>query len=471
MAGDATSLAEAIRLGRLSASEAMEAALAANGRWAELGAIVHLDPALGRAAAQEADARLRHLPGRGQTAPFLGVPSLAKDLGGPFGCLPVAAGSKMLERSGSVAEESDLAARLRGAGLCFFGLTTVPEMGLSLASEPAAGPVCRNPLATERTPGGSSGGAAAAVAAGIVAIAHATDAGGSTRVPAACCGLFGLKASRGAIAAGPSFGNHLGGIASELALCRSVRDLAAIFNAAAGRARGPFADPWLAPAPSGPLRIGLLLETGGEYPTETVRAEAVEEAARVLAAEGHRIVPMHWDAFAAGVATSGRALRDIIAVNLANFVVSAGLDAERAERLTQAFIRHGSRLEATALWATLDAAVHASHRVWSLFDRVDCILTPMLASAPLPLGAFPFDHDDINLQIRRMTAFAPLAALANVTGFPALTLPFGADAAGLPLPVQIMAPMGGDHLLLELAARLEMEGRWQHRFAVAGMQG
>ncbi|MCA1367014.1 amidase [Bradyrhizobium sp. BRP14] len=469
MAGDATSLAKAIREGRLTACEAMEASLAAAGRWAEIGAIVHLDPTLGRAAAEDADIRLRQAPNGRQIAPFLGVPSLVKDLGGPFAGLPVAAGSKLLDHSPAVADESELTARFRAAGLCFFGLTTVPEMGLALASEPAMGPVCRNPLDAARTPGGSSGGAAAAVAAGIVAIAHATDAGGSIRVPAACCGLFGLKATRGAMPAGPSFGNHLGGIASELALCRSARDLAEIFDAAAGHARGPFADPSFAPVPSGLLRIGLLAETGEDYPTDPARSEAVEAAACALEAEGHSIVTMHWGAFAAAVGASGQALRDIIAVNLASFVGSAGLDAGRAERLTQAFVSHGSRLEATALWATLDAAVHASHAIWCLFGQVDCILTPMLASAPLPIGAFPFDHDDIDLQIRRMTAFAPLAALANITGFPALTLPFGADRDGLPLPVQIMAPMGDDRLLLYLAARLERQGRWQHRFAVAGL--
>ena len=469
MAGDATSLARAIREGLLIACEAMEASLAAADRWAEIGAIVHLDATLGRAAAKDAGVRLRQAPDGGQTAPFLGVPSLAKDLGGPFAGLPVAAGSNLLERSPAVANDSDLAARLRATGLCFFGLTTVPEMGLSLASEPAIGPICRNPLDAARTPGGSSGGAAAAVAAGIVAIAHATDAGGSIRVPAACCGLFGLKATRGVMPAGPSLGNHLGGIASELAICRSARDLAAIFKAAAGHARGPFADPSLSSAPSGPLRIGLLVETGDDYPTDPARSKAVEAAARALETEGHSIVTMRWGAFAAGVAASGQALRDIIAVNLVNFIDSAGLDAARAERLTQAFASHGSRLGATALWATLDVAVHASHAIWSLFDRVDCILTPMLASAPLPLGAFPFDHDDIDLQIHRMTAFAPLAALANVTGFPALTLPFGADRDGLPLPVQIMAPMGADRLLLDLAARLERQDRWQHRFTVAGL--
>ncbi|MQV08992.1 amidase family protein, partial [Sinorhizobium meliloti] len=160
MAGDATSLGQAIQMGRLTASEAMEASLAAACQLAETGAIVHVDPTLGRTAAENADARLRHLPGGGRIPPFLGVPSLAKDLGGPFAGLPVAAGSNMLERRAAVAEDSDLAERLRGTGLCFFGLTTVPEMGLSLASEPAAGPICRNPLDAGRTPGGSSGGAA-----------------------------------------------------------------------------------------------------------------------------------------------------------------------------------------------------------------------------------------------------------------------------------------------------------------------
>jgi amidase len=147
------------------------------------------------------------------------VPTLAKDLGGPFKGLPVAAGSRLFKRDSGDAD-SELAARFRAAGFCLFGLTTSPEFGLSLASEPTIGPVCRNPHDRSRTAGGSSGGAAAAVAAGIVSTAHATDAGGSIRVPAACCGLVGLKPSRGAMPAGPSFGNHLGGIASEFVVTR-----------------------------------------------------------------------------------------------------------------------------------------------------------------------------------------------------------------------------------------------------------
>lgn len=464
MKNDATSLAEAIRGGRLSALEAMEAALDAAERRSDLGAIVHLDPELGLEAARSADAQLRTDAATG--APFLGVPSLAKDLGGPFGGLPVAAGSRMIERQSSHAD-SDLAARLRDSGLCFFGLTTVPELGLSLSSEPAAGPYACNPLDPALTPGGSSGGSAAAVCAGIVAIAHATDAGGSIRMPAACCGLVGLKASRGVLPGGPGFGNHLGGIVSELAVCRSVRDLGTLFNFASGSARGPFADPYLSKAEPGRLQVGVLTDFGTDFPIDPDRAAAVEAAARSLEADGHALVPLAWNKFEKAVSASGTVLGDIIAVNLANYVDAAGLDAQKAERLTQAFIRRGQAITGQSLWASLDAGIHASRALWDLFEDVDCILTPMLSSAPLPLGSFPFDHDDTELQIRRMSAFAPLGALANITGFPAMTLPFGADADGLPLPVQIMAPMGHDRLLLALGQRLEQEERWQHRFPVA----
>jgi amidase len=279
-------------------------------------------------------------------------------------------------------------------------------------------------------------------------MAHATDAGGSIRVPAACCGLVGLKASRGSIPAGPGFGNHLGGIASELAVCRSVRDLTTVFQWVSGNSRGPFADPHLSPAKSGPLRIGLVNNFGSDFPLDSDRAVAIEAAASSLEAEGHAIVPISWNKLENAVMAGGRAFADIIAVNLANYVDAANLDAQKAERLTQAFIRKGQALTGQSLWASLDAGIHASRALWDIFEQVDCLLT---------------------LQIQRMTAFAPLASLANITGFPAITLPFGADAAGLPLPIQLSAPMGDDLLLLALATSLEQEGRWQHRFPIAGL--
>lgn len=200
--GDATALAEAIGTGESSCTDAMAAALAAAANHSGIGAICHIDPDGGMAAAMamERERVTDHV--RFNARPFAGVPTLAKDLGGPFAGFPVNAGSHALEGRADRSADSDIAKRFRDAGFCLFGLTTSPEFGLSLASEPARGPICRNPLDLTRTAGGSSGGAAAAVASGIVAIVHATDAGGSIRVPAACCGLVGLKPTRGTMPGG-----------------------------------------------------------------------------------------------------------------------------------------------------------------------------------------------------------------------------------------------------------------------------
>ncbi|OCJ07463.1 amidase [Rhizobium sp. AC27/96] len=465
---DATDLAGAIKSGKLSCVDAMQASLAACETHQDLGAIAYLDADLGLATAQMLDREASEHPKRFAARSFTGVPTIAKDLGGPFAGLPVSAGSRLFKREGK-GSDSDLAKRFRDAGLCPFGLSTSPEFGFSLASEPATGPICRNPLDPSRTAGGSSGGAAAAVAAGIVAIAHATDAGGSIRVPAACCGLVGLKPTRGAVPAGPSFGNHLGGIASELAVTRSVRDAAKILDAIRGKTRGPFADIVTPIKQAASLRVGLLLDTGDRYSTAGDRLEAVEAAAGHLEKQGHHLVALDWAQFEEAVAASGRAFGDIISVNIAGLVDELKLDSLAAETMTQAFIMRGRATSGTALWNSLNGAVRASRTLWDLFETVDVIVMPMLATAPPPIGSFPTDHADTDLHLERMTAFSPLASLANVSGFPAITLPFGIDRDGLPLPVQILAPMGEEALLLSLAAQLEVDGRWQHRYPIAGL--
>jgi len=468
MTEDATALAEAIKAGKLSASEAMQASLQAARDLEALGAIVHLDQEMGESAARAMDRERTIAPYTFNERAFAGVPTLAKDLGGPFAGLPVTAGSRLFRREPSNAD-CDLAQRFRDAGFCLFGLTTSSEFGLSLASEPVAGPICRNPLDPSRTPGGSSGGAAAAVAMGIVAIAHATDAGGSIRVPAACCGLVGLKPSRGAIPAGPTFLNHLGGIASELVVARSVRDTASAFEALSGRIRGPFSEPGQVRSGVTALRIGVLTGTGAAFPTSPERGAAVEAAALSFEAQGHIPIDLDYAAFEAMVAASGRTFGTIVSVSLAAQMVVLGGAIDEAEPLTQAFAARGGAVSGTALWNDLNEGVLVSRDLWRIFEGVDVIVTPMLASAPLPIGSFPTDHHDTELHLDRMTAFAPLAALANIAGFPAITVPFGEDADGLPLPVQLIAPFGHEPLLLALAAELEAEGRWQHRFPVAGL--
>jgi len=468
LSADATELAGAIKSGKLACMDAMQASLAACATYEAIGAIAYLDPEMGRRAAQAMDREALEQPEHFAMRQFAGVPTIAKDLGGPFAGLPVAAGSRLFGRKGKGAD-SDLASRFRKAGLCPFGLSTSPEFGFSLACEPAIGPICRNPLDPTRTAGGSSGGAAAATAAGIVAIAHATDAGGSIRVPAACCGLVGLKPTRGAVPAGPSFGNHLGGIASELAVTRSVRDTARIFVAVSGNARGPFADIPQPDAQAAPLRIGLLTDAGDRYPIANDRLQAVEAAAKHLERQGHRLIALGWVQFQETVAASTRAFGDIVSVNIAGLVNDLELDIVAAEAMTQAFVTRGRAMPATALWNSLNGAVQASRVLWAAFDTVDVIVMPMLSAAPPPVGSFPTDHFDTDLHLERMATFAPLASLANVSGFPAITLPFGTDADNLPLPVQIMAPMGKEALLLSLAANLEADGRWQHRYPIAGL--
>jgi amidase len=465
MHADATALAEAIGCGKLTARQAMETSLAAAKTHEALGAVAFLDEGKGLAAADAFDAR--PLDQR-LAMPFGGVPTLAKDLGGPFMGFPVSAGSRSIPRQGGLAD-SDLAARFRSAGLCVFGISTTPEFGLSLASEPAIGPISRNPLDPGLMSGGSSGGAAAAVAAGIVAIAHATDAGGSIRVPAACCGLVGLKPGRGAMAAGPLFTNHLGGIASELAVCRSVRDAERAFSALSGTARGPYPPVEQVAAQTEALRIGLLTDLGTVFAADPLRIEAIEAAARSLEMEGHRIVSLGWDDIRPVVDAAANAFREVIAINLAGLVESPDIDASLWEPMTRAVAEEGGRMSGTRVWDLVQAMVYVSRDLWALFDRFDCLLTPMLTSAPRPIGSFPTNHRDTDLHFARMAAFAPLAALANISGFPAITLPFGADDSGLPLPVQMIAPMGQEALLLALAARLESQERWQHRFAVAGI--
>lgn len=464
MQADATELAEAIREGRLTSRAAMLASLSAAQSQQGLGAVAYQDAERGMAAAEGIDALSAEERG---AMPFAGVPTLGKDLGGPFAGFPVTAGSRLMARRGGHAD-SDLAERFRASGLCLFGLTTSPEFGLSLTSEPEIGPIARNPLAPDLSAGGSSGGAAASVAAGIVSIAHATDAGGSIRVPAACCGLVGLKPSRGLMPAGPQFGNHLGGIATELAVSRSVRDTASIFATLSGDARGPYPPVALKSAPQGSLRIGVLSGTGDDLPTTSERCGVVEQAARHLETLGHTCVSVPFSAVEAIAETSRRAFVDIVCINLADTFARFNLDATKTEVLTQAVIERGLSISASGLWQSLNAMVLVSRDLWRLFDGIDCLLSPMLSSQPLPLGSFPSNHRDTDLHFHRMAAFAPLAALANASGFPALTLPFGADQQGLPLPLQLMAPMGAEPLLLQLAAALEQDQRWQHRFPIAG---
>ncbi len=468
---DGAALAASIRSGATTAVAALEAALARADEAKALGAISYLDADLGRAQAAAIDKGIKGRPKLHSLKPFPGVPFLMKDLGVPAAGFPVVCGSASLPAT-APETDAELARRFKTAGLVPFGVTTVPEFGLALWSEPAIGPIARNPLDPSRTPGGSSGGAGTAVAAGIVALAHASDAGGSTRIPAACCGLVGLKATRGATPAGPDFGNHIGGIAAELVISRSLRDTALALDHCSGSAEGYFPDPDLdgpiAPLldkPVEPLRIGVLLDVADGKAIEAERRAAVADAAEVLRAAGHTIVPLDPARLAPLLANAELVFDRIICTNLARNMP----DLSKVERLTAAVARRGLEMTARDYQQAEVTAVRTAHAMWRLFDEVDILLTPMLSGPPLKIGAYSFDHDDVALQWRRMSDFAPYAMIANIAGTPALSIPHGTDADGLPLPVQLIGPMASDGLLLRLARSLQRAVPWSFATTIAGL--
>ena len=467
---DATALGTAVRNGERRAVDVMRASLARIEARADLGAVRHLDASMGLAAAESFDAEQTRSRDAAPTQPFAGVPFLMKDLGNAAAGLAPAAGSPALvSRLAPPSADSALAARFRKAGLIPFGLTTTPEFGLALTSEPPSGPIARNPWNLDRSPGGSSGGAAAAVAAGLVAIAHATDAAGSIRVPAACCGLVGLKPTRGAVPNGPAFANHLMGIASELVLARSVRDVEAALRACAGAAEGPAPDPLLIEAgPAAPLRIGVVETAPGLAVIGAEQAAAVASVARLLERQGHQLEAVEADHLARLAADANVISRTILCVSLAEWLGFLGVGNREVSPLAAAAAEVGRNAPATTLFAADRHAALVAHALWRQLTRLDVILTPMLSGPAPAVGAFPMDHDDVEGHFARMGELAPYAALANVGGVPALAVPHGKDTRGLPLSVQLLGRMGSDLALLRLAAFLEQAHPWSYPWSMAG---
>jgi len=448
---DATALGGAIRAGRTTAAAVMEASLAAASALDRLGAVTILEPELGRVGAAAADAAAAR-------PAFHGVPFFGKDLGAHAAGLAPGAGSKALRRLlPSPPTDSTLFARFRAAGLIPFGLTTVPEFGLSLTSEPLGGPAARNPWDETLSPGGSSGGAAAAVAAGIVAIAHATDAAGSIRVPAACCGLVGLKPSRGATPAGPDFGNYLMGLASELVLARSVRDVAAAFDAVARSEPGPFPDR---------PRIALAI-TPNTGPAQIAALRAAAEGLVGIGCEVSEIDPAPLDALGE---RAGAVAWMILAVSLAEWLDSLGIGESDVSPLTAAIVAQGRATPASVLFAASREMACIGHAFDTLFDNAEIILTPVLSGPPPRIGHFDMTGTDPAAHFAAMGALAPNAALANVAGTPALVLPVVMADGALPVGVQWAGKIGTDRMLLTLAAQLEAASpRPRFPYAIAGL--
>jgi amidase len=490
---DGLGLAALVRRREVSAAELLEEAIARAERvGSQVNAIVR--PLYAEARGEVAAAAAG---GGADTKPFAGVPFLVKDLDAAIAGVPLTAGSRFLADY-RPPHDAEIVSRFRRAGAVIFGKTSTPELGITPYTEPALFGPCRNPWDTTLTPGGSSGGAAAAVAAGMVPLAHGSDGGGSIRIPASCCGLFGLKPTRGRTPAGPDATQLWSGYALGHVLSRSVRDSAAMLDAIAGPE--PTSPYWAPPAarpfldevgaPPGRLRIALTkrphLTTVAPHPD---CAAAADDAGRLLAELGHHVEPadmdIDGDAFAHDFFM-------IVCIEIATIVARAeaalGRRARRRDLETSTAITAtvGRQQSALAIAMARDRLEAAGRRAARFYQRFDLVLSPTLGTPPPRIGALhprgveAFAQEVlvrahlgfllrlpgvVDASVRRVFSFIPFTPLENVTGQPAMSVPLSWNAAGIPIGVQLAARLGDEATLFRVAAQLEAARPWAGRRA------
>jgi amidase len=468
---DATELAGLVAKGAVSPDELLTAALAAvEAHNPALNAVVLIQEQAARAAIK---AGLPH-------GPFRGVPFLLKDLGCEAVDFPSHNGSRLFANT-RYSRNSAIYDRIRATGVVTFGRTTAPEGGIGPATESAVyGGPTRNPWNLDHTSGGSSGGAGAAVAAGIVAMAHGSDGGGSVRIPASSCGLFGFKPTRARLPDGPYAGEGWAGMAIDGFLTRSVRDTAVMLDACEGSDLGaPYAAPPLAQGhaaaisrPPRRLRVAFCDTTlTGEAIHPDVRA-AVQQTAKLLESLGHHVAPARPKA---DVLMMMRAWTDIVAVGTALSIEKAlkgkAPTADQVEAVGRGAMAHAATLSPTRY---LDAVgeIHAFGRQMAAFFEpetgagYDILLTATLAEPPAKVGRFAHHTDDYlayRIGPDGVFAYSPFCAVFNASGQPAASLPLGTSSNDLPIGIHLAAAFGDDETLIAFCAEIERAAPWAQR--------
>jgi len=460
---DALGLAELIAKKQVTAGEVLAAALERADRLnPKLNAIVHRqDDAARQAIAQ------------GPGGPFAGVPYLLKDLYAIDAGQPCSNGSRFWK--GFVPDHDlTLVERFKKAGLVIFGRTNTPELGLTMTTEPVALGICRNPWNLERSAGGSSGGAAAAVAARILPMAHATDGGGSIRIPAANCGLVGLKPTRARNPAGPDVGEGWSGLATGHCVSLTVRDSAALLDATHGPALG---DPYAAPPPARPfiaevgsdpgrLKIGVVTAAADGTKAHPACVAGAVSAGKLCQELGHHVeeTELRFDA-----ELFRWAMWTVIAGNVANNVALRARAAGHAptaddlEAVTLAMAELGRKATAEE-YARAVFHIHGFGRMLARhYQRFDVLLSPVLANPPLPFGRCSLMNPDTEAFAKEIAAELAFTPIYNVSGCPAMSLPLHWTKDGLPVGIQIGAGFGNEALLFRLAAQLEQARPWKDR--------
>ena len=466
LAQDATATAAMVASGEVTATELLDAALAK---------VATFNPAMNAVVLVQEDVARRILAQGLPRGPFRGVPFLLKDLGCEAVDFPSHNGSRLLANTRYTAD-SAIYDRIRATGVVTFGRTTAPEGGIGAATEAAVyGGPTRNPWSLDHTSGGSSGGAGAAVAAGIVPFAHGSDGGGSVRIPASNCGLFGFKPTRARLPDGPFAGEGWAGMSIDGFLTRSVRDTAMMLDACAGPDLGaPYAAPPLlkshADAISRPprrLRVVLCDTTFTGQPIHPDVAEAVRAAARLLESLGHHVTPALPQA---DVPMMMRAWTDIVAVGTALSIRSAlhgrPLTDDLVEGVGRGALAHAETLSPLRYLQAV-GEIHAFGRqMAAAFSGYDILLSATLAEPPAKVGRFAHtttDYLDYRTGPKGIFAYSPFCAIFNASGQPAASVPLAMSKDGLPIGIHLAAPYGCDEELIALCAELELAQPWAAR--------
>jgi Asp-tRNA(Asn)/Glu-tRNA(Gln) amidotransferase A subunit family amidase len=409
------------------------------------------------------------------TGPFEGVPFVVKQLMADCAGTPTTLGSRFFARQPVAVADSAAVARMRRAGLVIVGRTNTSEFGLAPTTEPAFGGATLNPWRKGLSPGGSSGGSAAVVAARGLPMAHATDGGGSIRIPAALCGLFGLKPSRGRVSLAP-IGETLAGAGAQHCVSISVRDSAALLDALAGSEPG---DPYAAPAAGsflaatqrapGRLRVAFMRGPVGGTPLDPVLVAAVERTAKLLEGLGHRVEEAAPDY---DPAAAGEALGTIMAANTwtniqirANGRVPGSGDLEP---VTRQAAEQGRQISAHDYIRAVQTFHRTGRQLGAFFERHDVLLSPTIARVSLPLGEVRMDGSSEQYQ----QALAPMVAftsVCNAAGVPAMSMPLAWSEDGLPIGLQFIGRFGAEEMLFSLAAELERAQPWRDRKPTGGV--
>jgi amidase len=413
----------------------------------QLNAFVTLDADGARAQARQP-----------RPGPFSGVPISIKDLNETAGLRTTYSMKAFADR----VPDFDVAAvrRLREAGFVFLGKTNTPELGSLPVTESELNGACRNPWDLSRTPGGSSGGGAAAVAAGLCPVAHASDGGGSIRIPAACCGLFGLKPSRGRVSPAP-WGAGVLGLSTQGAITRTVRDSAALLDVMSGYEPGdafvpaPPATTFLdaaGRAPS-PCRFAVALDPPVDVPLDQTCADAASALAELLTELGHERVD--------GTPAWEDVRPEFLRVWRMGPAVS-GVEPDMLEPINRALAEDALTTSSSELGRAVVRLQSYARTIVSFWNDVDVVVTPTLAQPPVPIG-WQFEPDDSREQFDRAYLFTPYTATVNVTGQPAASVPFTTGPDGLPRGVQLIGRPLGEEQLLSLCAQIEEARPWSQR--------